>query len=148
VLASAAVPETARPSISPGTAQHRNRSDSVDIVAGGPPCQGFSEVVSPDGSDERNHLSANFVNWVNELRPEAALFENVRGMKNTAGGEFLEAVEESFDRISYEVTHRVVTSSDFGVPRHRRRLVVLATKEGRPAHSLDGVDLAPSRRRP
>ncbi len=118
-------------------------ADSVDLVAGGPPCQGFSEVVSPDGSDERNHLFANFVDWVNELRPEAALFENVRGMQNTAGGKFLEAVEESFDRIGYDVTHRVVTSSDFGVPQHRRRLVVLATKDGRPAHPLDGVDLAP-----
>jgi len=117
--------------------------ESVDLVAGGPPCQGFSEVVSPDGSDERNHLFTNFIDWVDELQPEAALFENVRGMQNTAGGEFLEAVEESFDRLGYTVSNRVVTSSDFGVPQHRRRLVVLATKDGRPEKPLSGFDLAP-----
>lgn len=117
--------------------------DSVDLVAGGPPCQGFSEVVSPDGSDERNHLFTNFIEWVNELRPQAALFENVRGMQNTAGGKFLEAVEKSFDKMGYEVTYRVVTSSDFGVPQHRRRLVVLAFKDGQPDYPLEGFDLDP-----
>jgi len=115
----------------------------VDLVAGGPPCQGFSEVVSPDGSDERNHLFVNFIDWVRELEPEAALFENVRGMQKTAGGKFLDAVKKSFDKLGYKVTHRVVRSSDFGVPQHRRRLVVLATKGGRPDNPLDGFDVNP-----
>ncbi|WP_232687988.1 DNA cytosine methyltransferase [Halobacterium zhouii] len=118
-------------------------SDTVDLVAGGPPCQGFSEVVSPDGSDDRNHLFTYFIEWVDELRPEAALFENVRGMQNTADGKFLDAVEKSFDKMGYSVTYRVVTSSDFGVPQHRRRLVVLAFKNGRPEYPLDGFELEP-----
>jgi len=117
--------------------------DTVDLVAGGPPCQGFSEVVSPDGTDDRNHLFTNFIDWVHELQPEAALFENVRGMQKTAGGKFLDAVEESFNKMGYEVTNRVVRSSDFGVPQHRRRLVVLATKDGSPENPLDGFDLDP-----
>lgn len=119
--------------------------DSVDLVAGGPPCQGFSEVVSPDGSDERNHLFTHFVEWVDQLEPEAALFENVRGMQKTSGGKFLDAVKESFDNVGYDVTHRVVTSSDFGVPQHRRRLVVLATKKknARLKFPLDGFELDP-----
>src|SRR6056297_1087164 len=96
-------------------------TESVDLVAGGPPCQGFSEVVSPDGSDERNHLFVNFIDWVRELEPGAALFENVRGMQKTADGKFLDAVKKSFDKLGYEVTHRVVRASDFGVPQHRRR---------------------------
>ncbi len=117
--------------------------DSVDLVAGGPPCQGFSEVVSPDGSDDRNHLFTNFVSWVNELDPEAALFENVRGIQNTAGGRFLEAVEKSFDLIGYDLTHRVIKASDFGVPQHRRRLVAIATKRGVREHPFDGFELNP-----
>lgn len=118
--------------------------DHVDLVAGGPPCQGFSEVVSPDGSDERNHLFTHFIDWVEELQPEAALFENVRGMQNTANGKFLDAVKEAFDRIGYDVTHRVVTSADFGVPQLRHRLVVLATKQGHtPAHPLEGFEINP-----
>ncbi len=117
--------------------------DSVDLVAGGPPCQGFSEVVSPDGSDDRNHLFTNFISWVNELEPDAALFENVRGIQNTAGGKFLEAVEKSFDLIGYDVTHRVVKASDFGVPQHRRRLVAIATKKDIREHPFDGFELDP-----
>lgn len=117
--------------------------DHVDLVAGGPPCQGFSEVVSPDGSDDRNHLFVNFISWVNELGPEAALFENVRGMQNTADGKFLDAVEKSFDRIGYDVSHRVVKASDFGVPQQRHRLLVLATKRSATKLPFDGFELDP-----
>ncbi|WP_323190765.1 DNA cytosine methyltransferase [Halostella sp. PRR32] len=117
--------------------------DSVDLIAGGPPCQGFSEVVSPDGSDDRNHLFVNFINWVDKLEPKAALFENVRGMQNTADGKFLSAVEESFEQMGYEVTPRVVRASDFGVPQHRRRLLVLATKKSDTEHPFDGFELDP-----
>lgn len=100
----------------------------VDLIVGGPPCQGFSEVVSPDGTDERNHLFENFVNWVEVIEPEAVLFENVRGIQSTAGGKFLDAVEKSFDKLGYDMTPRVVKSSNFGVPQQRRRLIGLATK--------------------
>lgn len=117
--------------------------ESIDLVAGGPPCQGFSEVVSPDGSDERNHLFTYFIEWVDELQPKAAVFENVRGMENTADGEFFEAVKESFANIGYEVVPNVVTASDFGVPQHRRRLIVLAFRDEPPAHSIEGYKLDP-----
>lgn len=117
--------------------------ESVDLVAGGPPCQGFSEVVSPDGSDDRNHLFTYFIDWVDKLSPKAALFENVRGMENTADGKFLDAVRESFNNIGYNVTTRVVTSSDFGVPQHRRRLVVLAYEQPQLTHPLEGFELDP-----
>jgi DNA (cytosine-5)-methyltransferase 1 len=117
--------------------------DTVDLVAGGPPCQGFSEVVSPDGTDERNHLFTYFIDWVNKLQPDAALFENVRGMEKTAGGKFLDAVRKSFAKLGYEVTHRVVNSSNFGVPQFRRRLLVLATKDKVTENPLEGFDLDP-----
>lgn len=117
--------------------------ESIDLVAGGPPCQGFSEVVSPDGSDDRNHLFTYFIEWVDELQPKAAVFENVRGMENTADGEFFEAVKESFANIGYEVVPNVVTASDFGVPQHRRRLIVLAFRDEPPAHSIEGYELDP-----
>lgn len=116
---------------------------SVDLVVGGPPCQGFSEVIHPDGSDERNHLFEDFIRWVSELDPKAALFENVRGMKKTSDGEFFDAVIESFDQIGYEVSWRVVTASDFGVPQHRRRLIVLATKEDCNHDPFEGFDVDP-----
>jgi len=117
--------------------------DTVDLVAGGPPCQGFSEVVSPDGSDDRNHLFVNFISWVNELDPKAALFENVRGMQNTADGKFLDAVEDSFDQMGYDVSYRVVKASDFGVPQQRHRLLVLATKRSTTEFPFDGFELDP-----
>lgn len=115
--------------------------ETVDLVAGGPPCQGFSEVISPDGSDDRNQLFRNFVEWVDELDPAVALFENVRGMEKTAGGEFLAAVKESFEQMGYDATHRVVQASDFGVPQLRRRLIVIATKQEK--NPFDGFELDP-----
>lgn len=117
--------------------------ERVDLVVGGPPCQGFSEVVSPDGSDDRNHLFHNFVDWVAELDPGAVLFENVRGMQKTADGKFLTAVRESFGRLGYDVSHRVVRSSDFGVPQHRRRLIVIASKSGLSQNPFDGFEIDP-----
>ena len=117
--------------------------ESVDLVAGGPPCQGFSEVVSPDGSDDRNHLFVNFISWVNELNPKAALFENVRGMQNTADGKFLEAVRDSFDQMGYDVSHRVVKASDFGVPQQRHRLLVLATEKSATEYPFEGFEIDP-----
>lgn len=131
-------------SVDPADVQNVVGVDNVDLVAGGPPCQGFSEVVSPDGSDDRNHLFTNFIDWVNALQPAAALFENVRGMQNTADGKFLDAVRGSFDNLGYDVQHRIVTSSDFGVPQHRRRLVVLAVREEL-EHPLEGFELDPVR---
>lgn len=131
-------------SVDPSDVQDVAGVDSVDLVAGGPPCQGFSEVISPDGSDDRNHLFTNFIDWVNALEPAAALFENVRGMQNTADGKFLDAVRGSFDNLGYDVQHRVVTSSNFGVPQHRRRLVVLAVRDGL-EHPLEGFELDPVR---
>lgn len=117
--------------------------EQVDLVAGGPPCQGFSEVVSPDGSDERNHLFEHYIDWVHELNPKAALFENVRGMKNTAGGEFLEAVKQSFGNLGYTVSARVVKAADFGVPQLRRRLIVIATKKDVNEDPFEGFELNP-----
>jgi len=80
---------------------------------------------------------------VNQLERKAALFENVRGMQKTAGGKFLEAVRESFDQLGYDVESRVFTSSHFGVPQHRRRLVVLATKKDTNKNPLEGFELDP-----
>lgn len=117
--------------------------DNINLVAGGPPCQGFSEVVSPDGSDERNHLFTYFIDWVNKLRPTAALFENVRGMQKTADGKFFDAIKHSFNNIGYEINSRVVTASDFGVPQHRRRLLVLATKSEIQMNPLEGFEINP-----
>ncbi|MFB6177351.1 MAG: DNA cytosine methyltransferase, partial [Halobaculum sp.] len=117
--------------------------ERVDLVVGGPPCQGFSEVVSPDGSDERNHLFHNFVDWVADLDPDAVLFENVREMQKTAGGKFLTAVTESFGRLGYDVSHRVVRSSNFGVPQHRRRLIVIASKSDRSQNPFEGFEIDP-----
>jgi len=117
--------------------------DTVDLVAGGPPCQGFSEVVSPDGSDDRNHLFTYFMSWVEELTPRAALFENVRGMQNTADGKFLDAVKESFDQMGYDVSYRVVKASEFGVPQQRHRLIVIATQKGQTKLPFEGFELNP-----
>jgi DNA (cytosine-5)-methyltransferase 1 len=116
-------------SIIPGDIPSVVGSTSVDLVAGGPPCQGFSEVGKRNGLDNRNHLFRDFVNWVEALQPRIALFENVRGMQVTAGGQFLRAAKQAFARIGYSLTEAIFSASEFGVPQLRRRLVIFACRD-------------------
>ena len=104
---------------------------SVDLVAGCPPCQGFSAVRTLNGSrsveDERNDLLFDFLRFVRELRPAAVMMENVPGLGDDARfSRFTEELRET----GYSVEHRVLNAAEYGVPQRRRRLLVLAGIHG------------------
>lgn len=105
----------------------------VDLVAGGPPCQGFSTIGKRLLDDTRNRLVFEFYRVVNELRPRYFLMENVPGM--LAGGHksaILDRLIEEFRAIGYSVVEppRILKAAEYGVPQDRRRLVVLGAAEG------------------
>lgn len=97
----------------------------VDLVAGGPPCQGFSTAGLKDKADPRNTLVGDFVRIVNDLRPRFFLMENVTGLLTMHGGRLFENALNQFDEIGYKFHYQVLFAADFGVPQMRRRLVVL-----------------------
>ncbi len=108
----------------------------VDVIIGGPSCQGFSTQGRRNrwASDEdpRNLLYREFARVVSELRPEWFVLENVPGLLWFDSGSFSRRIFTEFERHGYTLTHKVVLAADLGVPQLRRRLLVVGTRTGRP----------------
>ncbi|MBR3820740.1 MAG: DNA cytosine methyltransferase [Kiritimatiellae bacterium] len=100
----------------------------VDIIAGGPPCQGFSLSGFRDESDKRNRLYKSFVRIVRDLQPKAFVLENVPGLVSLFGGRVKDAIVTEFSALGYNVTHKILTASEYGVPQHRRRVVFVGLR--------------------
>ena len=102
----------------------------VDLLAGGPPCQGFS-VAGPaakDPSDPRNSLFMELVRAASVLQPEVIMLENVPGLlrRHTASGQrVIDLIQREFEQIGYQSEYRVFDAADYGVPQHRRRLFIV-----------------------
>lgn len=106
----------------------------VDVIVGGPPCQGFSVAGSSQFGvdDPRNELAKYFLFWVSVLRPKAAIIENVpqiltKKIKNKTVGEY---IAEEFGKLGYQTKSKILISSDYGVPQVRKRAYIVAFLEG------------------
>jgi len=130
------------------------KKGSLDILAGGPPCQGFSKNVPRKNrylEDPKNQLIAAFLRFAEASMPRFILMENVAEMREGFDGAYtsllLEALESK--HLGYAVTHRALYAPDFGVPQRRRRAFFLASRDGEqialpsPTHSKPsaGFDL-------
>jgi len=100
----------------------------VDVVIGGPSCQGFSTHGKRDANDPRNYLFKEFVRLVREIQPSWVLMENVKGLLTYDKGRYRDEIHASFKRIGYRVESRVLKAVDFGVPQFRERLFFIATR--------------------
>lgn len=105
---------------------------SVDVVVGGPPCQGFSLIGHRVLEDPRNELVFHFVRLVTELKPKAFVFENVAGMASGPHQKLLEELVQRFEAAGYKVRlpYRILNASHYGVPQDRRRLILLGARRG------------------
>ncbi len=102
---------------------------TLDVMIGGPPCQGFS-INAPIRSQEdpRNHLFHHYVRLVLEgLRPNFVVMENVPGLVSLDGGKSLESVLAAFEKAGYSVKFKILNAAHYGVPQERWRLVFLGT---------------------
>ena len=95
----------------------------VDVIIGGPPCQGFSLTGPRNFYDKRNKLYLAMVNTVKHFKPKAFLIENVTGMATLYGGKVKENIIECFTELGYNVSAQVLCAADYGVPQIRKRLV-------------------------
>jgi DNA (cytosine-5)-methyltransferase 1 len=118
----------------------------VDVVVGGPPCQGFSSIRpfrNLTERDPRNNLVEHYVLMIAELRPKWFVFENVVGLVSHEGGKKLDAIIEAFEEAGFTVSWRVVNAASFGVPQNRERVVIVGNAEGktfdwpRPTHHVE-----------
>jgi DNA (cytosine-5)-methyltransferase 1 len=106
--------------------------EDLDVLVGGPPCQGFSiNAPTRSTSDERNHLFRHYSRLVLEgIRPKFIVFENVPGLVSLDGGKTLAAVCQEFRRAGYEPCFRILNACHYGVPQERWRLVIVANRVG------------------
>jgi DNA (cytosine-5)-methyltransferase 1 len=108
----------------------------VEVLTGGPPCQGFSTVGSKVEADPRNKLFYAMMELAAVIRPRAILFENVSGFKRMYGGRAFFELMKQLEKMGYEVPDepRVLNAVDYGAPQHRLRTIVVAFKKGSRAH--------------
>ena len=102
----------------------------LDLIAGGFPCQGFSTYGQRKEDDERNQLYIDFIRFVSEFEPKCVLIENVVGLLSMSGGEVLNDIHKRLKEIGYHSLDFVLQAADFGVPQRRKRVFVVATKNG------------------
>lgn len=124
--------------------------NEIDVIVGGPPCQGFSIAGDREQDDERNELFKDYARHVESLNPKFVLMENVPGMlsmETSEGEPVIEEIREHFSDIGYRTEYQVLKASNFGVPQNRERVFVLGTRlddgnigfPGR-THIVDGDD--------
>lgn len=112
-----------------------NKSN-VDIVIGGPPCQGFSmsgKRIRSNGiflNDKRNKLFKEFVRVIKDLKPKIFLMENVPGILNIYQGKTKNQILSIFQSLGYETKVKVLLAADYGVPQLRKRAFFIGNNLG------------------
>lgn len=116
-------------------------AQGIDIIIGGPPCQAYSiagRVRDKNGmrEDYRNYLFEHYLNVVNRYKPKVFVFENVPGMLSAMpdGTPITDLIRKGFNGIGYEIVddlkkYAKVNASDYGVPQHRNRLIILGIRK-------------------
>lgn len=129
---------------------------TVDVITGGPPCQGFSFAGKRLAADPRNLLFEKYVEFVASIKPRALLLENVPGMKIAHGAEkktarrkvstkpasFYAKLVDALDEIGYVAEGHILDASHFGVPQRRCRLIVIGIRKDLVEHLPGGISTA------
>lgn len=104
----------------------------IDVLIGGPPCQGFSLIGQRVLDDPRNNLVIHFVRLLRELKPRSFVMENVAGMAAGSHHQLLDELIEAMQAAGYSVRlpYKILQAADFGVPQDRRRLFLLGARSG------------------
>jgi len=103
---------------------------TIDVIVGGPPCQGMSLSGPRRFGDPRNSLYLSYIRLVEEIRPKAFVIENVPGLVGLFGGEIKDSILEKFRELGYTVDYKILTAADYGVPQMRRRVFFVGFKSG------------------
>lgn len=109
--------------ISPEDVKQQYNLSDVDVIIGGPPCQGFSVAGKRIIDDERNKLYKSFVAFVKTFKPRAFVMENVPNILSIGGGAVKDSILKDFEALGYTVTYKILLASDYGVPQNRRRAI-------------------------
>jgi DNA (cytosine-5)-methyltransferase 1 len=109
------------------------QAGELDVLVGGPPCQGFSVYNHQRGlHDERSSLYLQYLRVVEGLRPDWIVLENVTGMTSAGGGAAVDAIVSGLRSLGYDVRAEILRAEEYGVPQERRRIVFIGNRLGLP----------------
>ena len=111
------------------TIVEKSKKYNINMIIGGPPCQGFSLKGKKLGlEDPRNFLFKEYLNIVESIQPEIFIIENVKALLSTSAGWFKNQILEKIQQLGYFVDYGVLTALDFGVPQTRQRALFICCK--------------------
>ena len=105
------------------------KTDKVDIIVGGPPCQGFSLTGPRNFEDKRNILYMAMFQAIKDFEPKAFLIENVPGLAVMYKGAIKDKIIKRAETLGYNVAHRILLAADYGVPQMRKRIFMIGIKK-------------------
>lgn len=112
----------------------------IDILSGGPPCQGFSNAGKRIIDDPRNKLFIEFIKAIEVLNPKIVIMENVQGFLTLDNGKFLSQTKEMLINLGYICQANLLNTVHYGVPQKRKRVIILAVKNSYlKDHSIDSL---------
>lgn len=120
---------------------------TIDVIIGGPPCQGFSlanKKRNKVSEDPRNKLFFEFVKTINWYNPKSFVMENVKGLLSMESGEVIRQIQNEFEnagKFGYEVRTKVLKATDYGVPQSRERVIIIGIRK-----DLDLIPQFPSKK--
>ncbi|MBQ8977326.1 MAG: DNA cytosine methyltransferase [Succinivibrionaceae bacterium] len=103
---------------------------NIDVIIGGPPCQGMSLSGPRKFEDPRNKLYLSYIRLVEEIRPKMFVIENVPGLVTLFGGQIKDNIIKIFSEMGYSIQYRILCASDYGVPQNRKRVVFVGSRIG------------------
>lgn len=100
----------------------------IDVIVGGPPCQGMSLSGPRKFDDPRNKLYLSFIRLVREIKPKVFVIENVIGIISLFKGQIKDNIINEFTEMGYKVQFKTLVASDYGVPQNRKRVIFVGTR--------------------
>lgn len=107
----------------------KEKDIKLDVLVGGPPCQGFSVAGPRDMNDKRNMLYTAMVELAERVKPQVVVLENVPGMVQTNGGIGAKRVVEDFAKIGYRMVPKLLYAPDYGLPQIRKRVFFVGLRD-------------------
>ena len=102
----------------------------IDVIIGGPPCQGMSLSGPRKFDDPRNKLYLSYIRLVEEIRPDAFVIENVPGLVGLFKGQIKDSIIEKFTDLGYSIQYKILCAADYGVPQNRNRFFMVGNRLG------------------
>lgn len=107
------------------------KKGELDLIIGGPPCQGFSTLGKRQEDDPRNKLLLNYAKALDVISPRWFMMENVEGMLTTADGNFIVDAVDKMVSLGYTICIKKVYMHEYGIPQRRKRVIIIGNREGK-----------------